>query len=232
MWRGNNPHDLKHHLGRISAFLACDSGLTGVKSGSSGIFAGLNLLNCNYKGAITIARRPHAAQPPKQDGPRINEMIAVDTVRLIDAEGENHGEVAISKALDMAADAGLDLVEISPNASPPVAKILDYGKFKYQAQKKAAEARKNQKTVDVKEVKMRPNIDSHDYEVKLKNVTRFIEAGDKVKMTIRFRGRELAHQELGMQLLRKVEADMGEAVKVEAHPKMEGRQMIMVLAPK
>ncbi len=159
-------------------------------------------------------------------------MINVDTVRLIDAEGENHGETPITTALEMAADAGLDLVEISPNASPPVAKILDYGKFKYQAQKKAAEARKNQKTVDVKEVKMRPNIDSHDYEVKLKNVTRFIEAGDKVKMTIRFRGRELAHQELGMKLLRKVEADMGEAVKVEAHPKMEGRQMIMVLSPK
>jgi len=159
-------------------------------------------------------------------------MIDVKTVRLIDAEGENHGEVSITAALDMAADAGLDLVEISPNANPPVCKILDYGKYKYQAQKKAAEARKNQKTVDVKEVKMRPNIDKHDYEVKLKNVTRFIEAGDKVKMTIRFRGRELAHQELGMKLLRQVEADMGEAVKVEAHPKMEGRQMIMVLAPK
>lgn len=159
-------------------------------------------------------------------------MIDVRTVRLIDAEGENHGEVSISAALDMAADAGLDLVEISPNANPPVCKILDYGKYKYQAQKKAAEARKNQKTVDVKEVKMRPNIDKHDYEVKLKNVTRFIESGDKVKMTIRFRGRELAHQELGMKLLKQVESDMGEAVKVEAHPKMEGRQMIMVLAPK
>ncbi len=159
-------------------------------------------------------------------------MITADSVRLIDAEGENLGEVSTSKALELAADAGLDLVEISPNASPPVAKILDYGKYKYQAQKKAAEARKNQKTVDVKEVKMRPNIDTHDYEVKLKNVTRFIEAGDKVKMTIRFRGRELSHQELGMELLKKVETDMGEAVKVEAHPKMEGRQMIMVLAPK
>lgn len=159
-------------------------------------------------------------------------MITADSVRLIDAEGENLGEVSTSKAIEMAADAGLDLVEISPNATPPVAKILDYGKYKYQAQKKAAEARKNQKTVDVKEVKMRPNIDTHDYDVKLKNVTRFIEAGDKVKLTIRFRGRELSHQELGMELLRKVEADMGEAVKVEAHPKMEGRQMIMVLAPK
>lgn len=151
---------------------------------------------------------------------------------MIDADGENVGVVSIEKALDAAAAAGLDLVEISPGAKPPVCKVLDYGKYKYQAQKKAAEARKNQKTVDVKEVKMRPNIDTHDYEVKMRNVHKFLDNGDKVKLTIRFRGRELSHQELGMALLQKVAEEVGEDAKVEARPKLEGRQMIMVLAPK
>ena len=134
--------------------------------------------------------------------------------------------------MEIAAEAGLDLVEISPGAKPPVCKVLDYGKYKYQAQKKAAEARKKQKTVDVKEIKMRPNIDTHDYDTKMRNLRRFIEDGDKVKLTIRFRGRELAHQDLGMQLLRKVESETEEIAKVEAVPKMEGRQMIMVIAPR
>ncbi len=138
----------------------------------------------------------------------------------------------IDAALDAAADAGLDLVEVSPNANPPVCKILDYGKYKFQAQKKAAEARKKQKTVDIKEVKMRPNIDTHDYEVKLRNMRRFFDGGDKVKVTLRFRGREMAHQELGMELLKKVKAEMDEIAKVEQEPKLEGRQMMMVMAPR
>lgn len=134
--------------------------------------------------------------------------------------------------MDMAAEAGLDLVEISPNAKPPVCKIMDYGRYKYQAQKKAAEARKKQKVVDVKEVKMRPNIDTHDYEVKMRSANRFLDAGDKVKFTLRFRGREMAHQNLGMELLRKVKGELVERTKVELEPKLEGRQMIMILAPK
>ena len=129
-------------------------------------------------------------------------------------------------------EAGLDLVEISPDANPPVAKILDYGKFKYQEQKKAAEARKKQKTVEVKEIKMRPNIDSHDYDVKMKAMGRFFDEGDKVKVTLRFRGREMAHQQLGRELLLKVKADTEEFAKVESEPRLEGRQMVMVLAPK
>ena len=142
------------------------------------------------------------------------------------------GIVDTDSALAMAEEEGLDLVEVSPNADPPVCKILDYGKLKYQEQKKASEARKKQKTVDVKEIKMRPNIDTHDYDVKMRNVVKFIEGGDKVKVTMRFRGREMAHQNLGMGILNRVRDDMVELAKVEAMPKMEGRQMIMVLAPK
>ncbi len=150
---------------------------------------------------------------------------------MIDDKGDNHGPTPIEEALDAAAEAGLDLVEIAPNSDPPVAKILDHGKFKYQAQKKAAEARKKQKTIDVKEIKMRPNIDTHDYEVKMKAVRRFFDEGDKVKVTLRFRGREMAHQELGVELLQRVKDDVTEIAKVEAEPKLEGRQMVMVLAP-
>ena len=142
------------------------------------------------------------------------------------------GTVDTDSALAMAEDEGLDLVEVSPNADPPVCKILDYGKLKYQEQKKASEARKRQKTVDVKEIKMRPNIDTHDYDVKMRNVVKFLQGGDKVKVTMRFRGREMAHQELGMDVLNRVRDDVEELSKVEAVPKMEGRQMIMVLAPK
>lgn len=172
------------------------------------------------------------AAPPKQDGPRVNDQIRTREVRLIDADGENVGVVSTQKALQMAFDAGLDLVEISPNAEPPVCKILDYGKFKYEQQKKANVARKNQKTQEVKEIKMRPGIDVHDYQTKMKKIHQFIEKGDKVKVTIRFRGREMAHQDLGMEVLQRVVGEMEEEAKIEARPKMEGRQMIMVIAPK
>jgi len=140
--------------------------------------------------------------------------------------------VAIERALAIAAEAGLDLVEISPNSTPPVSKIMDFGRFKYQSQKKAAEARKKQRTIEIKEIKMRPNIDIHDYDVKMRSIRRFFEDGDKVKVTLRFRGREMAHQELGAKLLDKVKADTAPLAKVEAEPKLEGRQMTMVLAPR
>lgn len=153
-------------------------------------------------------------------------------VRLIDETGENLGVVQTDAAMEMAVRAGLDLVEISPNSDPPVCKILDYGKYKYEAQKRANEARKKQKTIEVKEIKMRPNIDSHDYDVKMRAIVRFLEEGDKVKVTLRFRGREMAHQERGLDVLNRVRDELGESAKVEQHPKMEGRQMIMVVAPK
>ena len=136
---------------------------------------------------------------PSREGPRVNEMIDEPIVVLIDQDGENHGELSVEDALEIAAEAGLDLVEVSPNMKPPVCKVLDYGKYKYQAQKKANEARKKQKTIEIKEIKMRPNIDTHDYDVKMKAIRRFFENGDKVKVTLRFRGREMAHQELGCQ---------------------------------
>lgn len=159
-------------------------------------------------------------------------MITVPQVLVIGADGEKLGVVDTDSALAMAEEEGLDLVEVSPNVSPPVCKILDYGKLKYQEQKKASEARKRQKTVDVKEIKMRPNIDKHDYDVKMRSVTKFIGEGDKVKVTMRFRGREMAHQELGMQVLTRVREEVDEIAKVEASPKLEGRQMMMVLAPR
>ena len=159
-------------------------------------------------------------------------MITVSKVLVIGADGEKLGVVDTDSALAMAEEEGLDLVEVSPNVSPPVCKILDYGKLKYQEQKKASEARKRQKTVDVKEIKMRPNIDKHDYDVKMRSVTKFIGEGDKVKVTMRFRGREMAHQELGIQVLTRVREEVDEIAKVEASPKLEGRQMMMVLAPR
>ncbi len=162
----------------------------------------------------------------------MNEDIRVPRVLLIDQNGEKQGEMPISAALEAAEEAGLDLVEIVPNANPPVCKILDYGKFKFQEQKKKNEARKRQKIVELKEIKLRPNIDIHDYDVKAKSMHRFFEEGDKVKVTLRFRGREMAHPELGMKLLNKVKVDFDEVAKVEHEPKMEGRQMIMILAPR
>ena len=173
-----------------------------------------------------------AAQPVQKDGPRINEEIRVREVQLIDATGHNHGPTPIQTALEMAQAAGLDLVEIAPNSTPPVAKLLDYGKYKYQAQKKAAEARKKQHVVEIKEIKLRPMIDDHDYDVKMRSMKRFFEEGDKVKITLRFRGREMAHQELGYQLLNRVKGDIGQMAKVESEPRFEGRQMVMVLAPR
>lgn len=162
----------------------------------------------------------------------MNDDIGSPQVRLIDAEGENRGVVSKVEALELAVDSGLDLVEISPHADPPVCKILDYGKYKYEAQKRKNEARKKQKVIEVKEIKMRPNIDVHDYDVKMRSIQKFLGEGDKVKVTMRFRGREMAHQELGMKVLERVRNDLGEAAKVEQLPKMEGRQMIMVMAPK
>jgi translation initiation factor IF-3 len=169
---------------------------------------------------------------PNRGGPRVNEGIDTPEIQLIDATGENVGVVEINDARERALEAGLDLVEISPNSVPPVCKILDFGKFKYQAQKKAAEARKKQRTVEIKEIKMRPNIDTHDYDVKMRSMNRFFEEGDKVKVTLRFRGREMAHQNLGVQLLNKVKQDTTEIAKVESEPRLEGRQMVMVLAPR
>ncbi len=165
-------------------------------------------------------------------GPKINDMIRAREVRLIDETGQNVGVVARFDAQERANGVGLDLVEISPDAEPPVCKILDYGKYKYQEQKKAAEARKSQKIVEIKEIKMRPSIDDHDYDVKIKAMRRFFEEGDKVKVTLRFRGREMAHMQLGMQVLQRVKAELTDTVKVESEPRLEGRQMVMVLAPK
>ena len=177
-----------------------------------------------------MMRRPLA--PPPKSGPRYNEFISVPKVRVIDDEGENLGVMFTQEAIEQAYEVGLDLVEVSPNADPPVCKFLDIGKFKYEAQKKANIARKTQKTQELKEIKMRPNIDDHDYDTKMKKVHAFIEEGDKVKITLRFRGRELSHQQLGMQLLQRVAENVAETAKVEAYPRMEGRQMLMVLAPK
>ena len=172
--------------------------------------------------------------PPEREptGPRINEHIRVREVRLIDENGENVGVMPIIDARVRANDVGLDLVEISPDANPPVCKILDFGKYKFQLQKKAAEARKHQKVVELKEIKMRPGIDDNDYEVKMRSIHRFFEEGDKVKITLRFRGREMSHTQLGLVVLQRVAEMTAEVAKVEAHPRTEGRQMLMVLAPK
>ncbi len=162
----------------------------------------------------------------------MNEDILSPRVLLIDENGEKQGEMPTDSAREAAVEAGLDLVEVSPNADPPVCKILDFGKLKYEEQKKKNQAKKKQKTVEVKEIKMRPNIDTHDYEVKAKAMRRFFEEGDKVKVTLRFRGREMAHQNRGVELLNRVKEDFGELAKVEFEPKLEGRQMIMILAPR
>jgi len=179
-----------------------------------------------------IRRPSRAPQPAAKEGPRINEEIRVREVQLIDKDGANKGVTDIEAAIAMAQEAGLDLVEIAPNSVPPVAKILDYGKYKYQAQKKAAEARKKQKVVEIKEIKLRPMIDHHDYDVKMRSMERFFQEGDKVKVTLRFRGREMAHQELGYKLLDRVKIDTAKIAKIEQEPRFEGRQVVMVLAPR
>lgn len=170
--------------------------------------------------------------PPSREGPRVNDMIDVPEVRLIDENGDNIGVVSIQRAIELAENAGLDLAELSPNAKPPVCKILDFGKYKYEAQKKANVARKRQKTIEVKEIKMRPGIETHDYDVKMRSIHRFISEGDKVKVTLRFRGREMVHQDRGMNVLQRVREDLDKIAKVEQFPRMEGRLLTMVVAPK
>ena len=178
-------------------------------------------------------RRPNRAPAPaSKDGPRINDDIRNAQIQLIDHTGDNKGTVETVLAIKMAQDAGMDLVEIAPNSSPPVCKIMDYGKYKYSAQKKAADARKRQKTVEIKEIKLRPMIDDHDYDVKMRAMQRFFEGGDKVKITLRYRGREMAHQEIGTKLLDKIKSDVAELAKVEQDARFEGRQVVMVLAPR
>lgn len=184
------------------------------------------------KRTSALARRPHNAPPQRDTGPRINERIRAPEIRLIGADGENVGVVTPARALAMAEEAGLDLVEISPNAEPPVCKIMDFGKFKYEQQKREAEARKKQKIIEIKEIKFRPGTDDHDYQVKMRSVLKFLADGDKVKVTLRFRGRELAHQELGLELLNRVAADVAAAGKIESMPKLEGKQMVMMVSPR
>ena len=180
---------------------------------------------------LTISRGPLPA-PPTRDGPRVNDEIRVPQVRVIDENGEMLGVLTAREAQHRAFAVGLDLVEISPNADPPVCKILDYGKFKYEQQKKKNEAKKKQKVIELKEIQMRPMIDDNDFEVKCRAIRRFIEDGNKVKVSMRFRGRELSHQEIGMDLLLKVKADFDDIAKVESLPRLEGRQMIMLMSPK
>jgi translation initiation factor IF-3 len=162
----------------------------------------------------------------------VNEEITSRTILLIGSEGEKMGPVALDDALAIAEEKGFDLVEVSPQAKPPVVKMMDYGKYKYEQQKKAAEARKKQKVIEIKEIKMRPTIDDHDYDVKMRSMRRFFEEGDKVKVTLRFRGREMAHQHLGMELLTRIQKETDTFAKIEQYPKLEGRQMMMVLAPR
>jgi translation initiation factor IF-3 len=195
------------------------------------------ILSASPAASVTIEgspaiRRPMRPVAPQKDGPQSNEDISSPDVQLIDAEGENKGTLRTRDAIAMAQEQGLDLVIISPNSVPPVAKILDLGRFKFAAQKKAAEARKKQKVIEVKEIQMRPNIDDHDYQVKMRKVFEFLEEGDKVKLTLRFRGREMAHNQLGMAVLQRVAEDTAVKAKIEQHPRMEGRQMLMVIAPK
>jgi translation initiation factor IF-3 len=187
---------------------------------------------CNHRRTNAIARRPHNAPPQRETGPRVNDRIRGGEIRLIGADGENVGVVSPARALQMAEDAGLDLVEISPNAEPPVCKIMDFGKFKYEQQKREAEARRKQHIIEIKEIKFRPGTDTHDYDVKMRSVMKFLEEGDKVKVTLRFRGREMAHQQLGLELLNRVAADVGDAGKIESMPKLEGKQMVMMIGPK
>jgi translation initiation factor IF-3 len=183
---------------------------------------------------VSIARpdtRPRPQEAASKGGPRVNRDIMARQVRLIGEDGEMHGVVATPQALEMAAAAGLDLVEISPNSDPPVCKILDFGKYKYELHKKEAEARKKQKVVNVKELKFRPTIDDNDFNIKLKAARKFLEEGDKVKVTLRFRGREMAHQELGTQLINRIKQELSGLARIEYDAKFEGRQIVMILAP-
>nr|WP_299134763.1 translation initiation factor IF-3 [uncultured Amaricoccus sp.] len=195
--------------------------------GAAPVFCRIN----DQKDATAIARRPHNAPPTRDTGPRVNDRVRAPEIRLIGAEGENIGLITPEKAMLLAEQAGLDLVEISPNAEPPVCKIMDFGKYKYETQKKESEARKKQHVIEIKEIKFRPNTDTHDYEVKMRSVYKFLEGGDKVKVTLRFRGREMAHLELGRKLLERVAEDVTQFGKIEAIPRLEGRQMVMMINP-
>lgn len=192
-----------------------------------------DLETISHRSEERAIKKPYV--PPRSNaadaGPRVNEQIRVPEVRLVDEAGEMVGVVPTREALARAEEAGLDLVEVSPGAEPPVCKILDYGKYKYEQQKKANEARKKQKTVDVKEIKLRPGIEEHDYQVKLRNALRFLQDGDKVKVTLRFRGREMAHQDIGLSVLNRMKDDLAEVGKTEMDAKIEGRQAVMVLGP-
>lgn len=183
------------------------------------------------KGEGYISKIIREDKAPVQDGPRVNEKISSPKVRLVDENGEMVGVVSHKDALERAYKVGLDLVEVSPNADPPVCKILNYGKYKFEEQKKRAEIRKKQKIIEIKEVQLRPGIDKHDFEVKMRSARKFIEEGDKLKVTLRFRGRELSHQQLGMEVLNRVKDTLEDIAKVEQHPKLEGKRMIMVMGP-
>jgi len=182
---------------------------------------------------VIVPRRfQQPTAPAAKDGPRVNEEIFARTILLIGDDGHKYGPIGIDEARAISEEKGFDLVEVSPEAKPPVVKLMDYGKYKYEQQKKAAEARKKQKVIEIKEIKMRPTIDDHDYDVKMRSMKRFFGEGDKVKVTLRFRGREMAHQHLGMELLGRIKKDTETFAKMEQSPKMEGRQMMMVLAPR
>ena len=183
------------------------------------------------QGVRSIAKRTFKNNQLSEDVHKINDQITTDPIRVIDNEGNMLGILSLKEGIEKAEEVGLDLVEVSPNAKPPVCKIIEYGKFKYAAQKKAAEARKKQKTVEVKEIKFRPNIDTNDYEIKMRSVRKFISGGDKVKITMRFRGREMTHQDIGVKVLRRIREDLDTLVKIEQYPKLEGRQMVQIFAP-
>lgn len=218
---------LKHTLWNIALYCRCNRDKHLVSAADPVYFSAH--IAIHHQRNKVIARRPHNAPPQRDTGPRVNERITSSEIRLIGADGENAGVVTPARAMEMADEAGLDLVEISPNANPPVCKIMDFGKFKYEQQKRESEARKKQKIIEVKEVKFRPNTDTHDYDVKMRNVFKFLANGDKVKISLRFRGREMAHLNLGRELLERVAEDVKEYGKVESIPKMEGRQMIMMI---
>ena len=177
-------------------------------------------------------RRCNIAIKPSNDGPRINNQIRAEKVRLIGADGEMVGVVSVREAMSSATEAGLDLIEISPNADPPVCKISDFGKYRYELQKKEAAARKNQKIILTKELKIRPNIEEHDFQVKIRSAKRFIDEGDKVRFSMQFRGREFEHKEIGMAVLHRVRTEMADYAKIEQEPKFEGGQVIMMVVPK
>lgn len=195
------------------------------------IFLEGNLKIIIKQGEVSISRQ-YNSTPPSSKGPRVNDQITAEEVLLIDSSGEKKGNIPTPQAIEISKEQGLDLVEISPKTNPPVCKVMDYGKYKYESQKKANQAKKKQKTIDIKEIKLRPNIDVHDYQVKMRSVQKFLNEGDKVKITLRFRGREMAHQDRGADLLQKVKDEIDPIAKVELNPKFEGRQMIMVLAPR